>query len=68
MTFAIFAPYGMYSMRNPYILIRKYEEKRPLGRPRLEGMIILEWIFEKLDVRMWTGFIWFKIGTSSEFL
>jgi hypothetical protein len=32
------------------ILVGKYERKRPLGRPRLDGRIILGWIFRKWDV------------------
>jgi hypothetical protein len=39
------------------------------GRHHLEflgadGMIILEWILRKLGGNLWTGFIWFRIGTS----
>jgi len=37
------------------------------GRDHLEnlgkdGRIILRWIFEKWDVRAWTGSIWLRIG------
>jgi hypothetical protein len=28
-------------------LVGKYEEKRPLGGPNLDGIIILKWIFKK---------------------
>jgi hypothetical protein len=31
----------------------------------VHGMIILEWILEKVGVKMWTRFIWLRIGTSS---
>jgi hypothetical protein len=35
-------------MRNAYrVLVVKTEGKRPLGRPRLDGGIILKWILEK---------------------
>jgi len=34
------------------VLLGKPEGKRPLGRPRLSGRIILRWIFRKLD---WGG-------------
>ena len=29
--------------------------KRPLGRPSIDGRIILRWIFRKKDVGVWTG-------------
>jgi hypothetical protein len=44
-------------------LVGKREGKRPLGRPRLEGRIILRWIFKKWNVRTWTGSMWLRIGT-----
>jgi len=37
------------------VLVVKPEEKRPLGRPRYKGRIILRWIFRKWDVGVWTG-------------
>jgi hypothetical protein len=38
----------MGETRNVYrILVGKPEYKRPLGRPRLGGWIILKWILEK---------------------
>ena len=47
------------------VLVGKPEGKRPLGRPRcrLDGRIILKWIFRKWDVGVWTGSSWFRIGT-----
>jgi hypothetical protein len=45
------------------ILMGKLEGKRPLGRPRRSGRIILRWIFRKWDVGVWTGSSWFRIGT-----
>jgi hypothetical protein len=30
----------------------------------IDGRIILKWMFQKWDVRMQTGFIWFKRGSS----
>jgi hypothetical protein len=39
------------------------EGKRPLGRPRLRGRIILRWIFRKWNVVAWTGSSWVRIGT-----
>jgi len=34
------------------VLVGKPEGKRPLGRPRLYGRIILRWIFRKWDVEV----------------
>jgi hypothetical protein len=50
--------------RNPYRLqVGKPEGKRPLGSPRHKWGIILTWILERYDRVVWTGFIWFRIGT-----
>jgi hypothetical protein len=52
-------------MRKAYkILIRKSEGKRPLGRQGTNGKIILQWILEKQDEKLWTAFIWFRTETS----
>jgi hypothetical protein len=32
------------------ILVGKPEGKRPLGKPNIDGRIILRWIFRKWDV------------------
>jgi hypothetical protein len=46
----------MREMRIVYkILIRKPKGNRLLGRPSIDGMIILKWTLN--DVRVWTGFI-----------
>jgi len=34
-----------------------------LGDPDVDGRIILRRIFRKWDVEVWTGSIWFRIGT-----
>jgi hypothetical protein len=34
-----------------------------LGEPNKDGRIILEWIFSKWDVRVWTGSSWLRIWT-----
>jgi len=34
-----------------------------LEDPRVDGRIILRWIFRKWDVGVWTGSIWLRIGT-----
>jgi hypothetical protein len=40
----------MMEMRNAYkILIGKHKGKRPLGRPKLDGRIILKWILGQCE-------------------
>jgi hypothetical protein len=50
------------------ILLEKHERKRPLGRPRLDGRIILGYIFRKWDVGVWIGLGWLRIETGGEHL
>jgi hypothetical protein len=45
------------------VLVGKPKGKRPLGRPKIDGRIILRRIFRKWDVGVWTGLIWLRIGT-----
>jgi len=45
------------------VLVRKPKGKRPLGRPRGNGMIILRWIFREWNVGVWTGSSWLRIRT-----
>ena len=45
------------------VLIGKPEGKRPLGRPRRNGSIILRWIFRKWEGVVGTGWSWLRIGT-----
>jgi hypothetical protein len=47
--------------------VGRLEERRPLGRPRHRGMIILKWIFKMWD-GAWTGLIWLRIGTGGALL
>jgi hypothetical protein len=55
--------------RNAYrLLVGKPEGKRPLGRPRRGGWIILGWILERWNGVMWTGLVWLRIGTGGELL
>jgi hypothetical protein len=56
-----------------YECIQNFGRKDVKGRKHLEfigidGKIILKWILSKYGGRVWTGFIWLKIGTSSGFL
>jgi hypothetical protein len=39
-----------------------------LEDPDIEWRIILRWIFRKFDVGVWSGFIWFRIGTGGGLL
>ena len=45
------------------VLVGKPKGKRPLGRHRLDGRIILRWIFRKWDGVVGTGWSWLRIGT-----
>jgi hypothetical protein len=47
----------------------QYFFRRPKGRYhlgdlRIDGRILLKLIFKKRDVRVWTGFVWLRTGTS----
>jgi len=43
--------------------VGKRDGRKPLGRPAIDGRIILRWIFRKWDVGVWTGSSWLRIGT-----
>ena len=45
------------------VLVGKPEGKRPLGRPSVDGRIIIRWIFRKLEGVMETGWSLLWIGT-----
>ena len=45
------------------VLVGKPEGKRPLGRPRRRGWIILGCISRRWDVVIWTGLGWPRIET-----
>jgi hypothetical protein len=49
--------------RNIRVLVRKPEGKRPLRRLRHRWKDNIKFD-HKQDLRMWTGFIWLKIGSS----
>jgi hypothetical protein len=57
-------------MRNAYeIVVGKPETKRPLGRPRRDEKITCEWILlGKRGGKVWSGFIWLRIGASGRLL
>jgi len=40
--------------------LRARDQLEDLG---VDGKIILRWIFSKWDKGVWTGLIWFRIGT-----
>jgi hypothetical protein len=46
------------------IMVEKPEGRRYLGRSRLGRWIILRWILGWYDCVVWTGLIWFRIGSS----
>jgi hypothetical protein len=52
----------MGEKRNVYrLLVGKPAGKRPLGRPRRREMDLLE-------IVLWTGLVWLRIGTGGELL
>jgi len=54
----------MGEVRGAYrVLVGKTEGKRPLDNLGVDGWIILAWISRRLDVGMWTGLGWPRIGT-----
>jgi hypothetical protein len=53
---------------NCMVLMGKPEGKRPVGRPKVNGRIILRRVLEKQDVLIWDGSIWFRRGISRELL
>jgi hypothetical protein len=55
------------SRRAYKILVGKPEKWRPVGRPSINGKIILKWILGKWD-GAWTGSICFRIRTGGGLL
>ena len=44
-------------------MVGKPEGRRPLGRPGVDGWIILGWISRRWDVGIWTRLGWASIET-----
>jgi hypothetical protein len=44
------------------------KERDHFGGTGVDGRILLRWIFRKCDVRVWTGWSWFRIGTVGGYL
>jgi hypothetical protein len=40
------------------------KERGHLGDLNIDGRIILKWLIKKYVVRMWTDFMWLRIGSS----
>ena len=60
---------SMGERRDVYrVLVGKPEGKISLGRPGIDGRIILRWIFRKWDMGVWTGLSWLRIGTGCRHL
>jgi hypothetical protein len=56
-------------VRNVYkILVGKSEGRDHSEDLGIGGRIILKWILEKYCGRVWTGFIWLRIGTGDGLL
>jgi hypothetical protein len=50
------------------ILIGKPEERRPVGRPRHRWEDNIRMDLREMGGEVWTGFVWFRIGTSGGLL
>jgi hypothetical protein len=50
---------------NETVLVGKHERKIPTEILTVGGTIALMWIVTKQDVRLWTGFIWLRILSTS---
>jgi hypothetical protein len=52
-------------MRTVYnFLVRKLEGKRPLGETRRKWAVSIRMDLTETGWKLWTGFIWLRIGTS----
>jgi hypothetical protein len=46
------------------VLVKKPEEKRPLGRPRRRWKYSIGMDLEEIGWGVWTGFIWLRTGNN----
>ena len=44
------------------------EGKNQLGKTGVAGRIILKWVSKRTKQRVWSGLIWFRVGTSGGLL
>jgi hypothetical protein len=59
----------MGEKRNAYrLLVGKPEGKRPLGRPSSRRVDNIRMDLGEGNGVMWTGLVWFRIGTGGELL
>jgi hypothetical protein len=59
----------MKAMRNAYRMLGgKPEGEKYSEDLDVDGNVILEWILWKYGGKVWTGFIWLRIGTSGRLL
>jgi hypothetical protein len=60
---------GMVEIRIVYtILVKNLKGRDHSEGVGIDGRIILKWILRKMCGKLWTGFIWLRIGTSDGFL
>ena len=63
-TFVLYLCHRMGEERGAYrVLVGKPEGKRPLGRPRRRWVDNIRMDLQEVDVGMWTGLGWPRIGT-----
>ena len=47
------------------VLVGAPEGERPVGNEGVDGTVLLNWIFKKLDGEAWTGLIWLRLRTDA---
>jgi hypothetical protein len=60
----------MGEMRNAYnfFFLKSLEGRNLLEGIGVDGRVILKLVLKKLGGRVWTGFIWLRLGTSGGIL